>query len=66
MSTKNNEPGPEALHKAMEHQAEGALDAGAVANATIQTLRQVNVITDPGDRRSGCKRPLQTLAAPDE
>ncbi len=47
MSTKNNEPGLEALHKAMAHQAEGPLDAGAVANATIQTLRQVNVILTP-------------------
>ncbi len=47
MSTKNEEPGPEALHKAMEHRAEGALDAGAVANATIQTLRQVNIILTP-------------------
>jgi hypothetical protein len=43
----NEEPGPEALHKAMEHQTEDALDAGAVANATIQTLRQVNVILTP-------------------
>src|SRR5680860_65105 len=43
MSTKNKEPGPEILHKAMEHQAEGALDA----NATIQTLRQMNVILTP-------------------
>ncbi len=47
MSTKNKEPGPEALHRAMEHQVEGALDAGAVAKATIQTLRQVNVILTP-------------------
>lgn len=43
MSTKNKEPGPEILHKAMEHQAEVALDA----NATIQTLRQMNVILTP-------------------
>lgn len=47
MSTKNKEPGPEALHEAMEHQADGAIDASAVANATIQTLRQVNVILAP-------------------
>src|SRR5680860_19896 len=47
MSTKNKEPVPTALHKAMAHQAEGALDAGAVANATIQTLRQVSVILTP-------------------
>ena len=47
MSTRNKEPGPEALRKAMEHQAEGALDAGAVANTTIQTLREVNIILTP-------------------
>jgi hypothetical protein len=47
MSTRNKELGPEALQKAMEHQAEVALDAGAVANATIQTLRQVNVTLTP-------------------
>ena len=47
MSTKNKEPSPEALHEAMERQADGALDASAVANNTIQTLRQVNVILTP-------------------
>jgi len=47
MATKNKKSCPEALHIAMEHQSEGALDAGAVANATIQTLRQVNVILIP-------------------
>jgi hypothetical protein len=47
MSTKNKEPVPTALHKAMAHQAEGVLDADAVANATIQTLRQMNVILTP-------------------
>jgi len=47
MSTKNKEPVPTALHKAMAHQAEGAMDAGAVANATIQTLRQLSVILTP-------------------
>jgi hypothetical protein len=47
MSTKNKEPTPDALHKAMEPQVEGALDAVAVANATIQTLRQVNVSLTP-------------------
>jgi hypothetical protein len=47
MSTRNKELGPEALQKAVGHQAEAALDAGAVANATVQTLRQVNVILTP-------------------
>ena len=47
MSTRNKELGPEALHRVMEHQSEGTPDAGAVANATIQTLRQVNVILTP-------------------
>ena len=47
MSTRNKDASPEALHRAMEHQSEGALDAGAVANATIQRLRQVDVIMTP-------------------
>ena len=47
MFTGSKESGPEALHRAMEHQAESALDAGVVANATIQTLRQVNVTLTP-------------------
>jgi hypothetical protein len=47
MSTKNKESGPEALYKTMEHQVGDALDADAVANATFQTLHQVNVILTP-------------------
>ena len=47
MSTRNKELGPEALQKAMEHQAEVAFDAGAVARSAIQTLHQVNVILTP-------------------
>lgn len=47
VSTRNKEPGPEDLHRAMEHQTESALDAGAVAKSTIQTLRQVNVTLTP-------------------
>lgn len=47
MATKNKDPSPDALHKAMEHQSEGAPDAGAVAIETIQTLLQVNVILTP-------------------
>jgi len=47
MSKKNKPAGPEALHRVMEHQSEGTPDAGPVASATIQTLRQVNVILTP-------------------
>lgn len=47
MSTRNKDASPEALHRAMERQSEGALDAGAVAKSTIQTLRQVDVILTP-------------------
>jgi poly(3-hydroxybutyrate) depolymerase len=52
MSTKNKEPTPDALHKAMEHQVEGALDAsrvfitglssgGAMANVMLATYPEV-------------------------
>ncbi|SHK13265.1 hypothetical protein SAMN05216369_0599 [Marinobacter antarcticus] len=47
MSTRNKDASPEALHRAMERQSEGTLDAGAVAKSTIQTLRQVNVTLTP-------------------
>ena len=47
MSKNSKELGPEALNRAMEHQTESALDAGAVAKSTIQTLRQVNVTLTP-------------------
>jgi len=43
----NEEPGPEALYTAMEQHPEGALNAGPVAKATTQTLRQVNAILSP-------------------
>ncbi|PFG09663.1 hypothetical protein [Marinobacter sp. LV10MA510-1] len=47
MATSNKQSCPYALHRAMEHQAEGALDAGAVDKTTIQTLLLVNVILTP-------------------
>jgi hypothetical protein len=47
MSTRNKGPDPDALHKAVKHQAEGAVDAGAVAKATSKTLGEVNVILTP-------------------
>ncbi len=47
MSPRNEEPGPDALYRAMERQSAGALNAGAVAKVTIQTLSKVDVILTP-------------------
>lgn len=54
MSTRSKKQVPKALQRAIEHQAEGALDASSVAKATVQTLIQINVILAPIIGEVGC------------
>lgn len=54
MSTRHSESDAETLQRAKELQAESDLDAGAVADATIQTLIHMNIILSPIIGEVGC------------